>query len=155
MMPDTNAIELLAMIRAQYADVPVLVLTAMSEVEYAAGMIKAGANGFINKQYAVEELIDAVQAVLAGDTYLSKEAVAALANEFRADKAEKPHDALSSRELEVLVLIARGHAVKKIAFELSISTKTVATYVSRIREKIGLSNYVDIARYAMKHNLVD
>lgn len=154
-MPETNVTETLERIRAVDADVPVLILTAMSETEYAVLTLKSKANGYITKHHASEELILAVRKVLAGETYLSSGAVQALAEGLRQDASTSPHEALSRRELQVFCLIARGKGVKEVAFDLSVSAKTVATYIARIREKTGLTNYVDIARYALQHKLVD
>lgn len=155
MMPETNIIDTLKRIREFDTNVPVLILTAGSETEYAVRTLRSGANGYITKQHASDKLIEAIQKVLAGETYLSSEAVQALAEELRQDASASPHETLSRRELQVFCLIARGKGVKEVAFDLSVSAKTVATYISRIREKTGLTNYVDIARYAIRHKLVD
>ncbi len=152
-MPGLTVVDTLKQIRRVDPDVPVLVLTVMAEPEYAVQSLKAGANGYITKQHAGEELISAVRKILAGGTYLTNEAVLALAT--GAAGASAPHESLSARELEVLRLIARGKAVKVIAHELSVSAKTVATYITRIREKTGLRNYVDMAKYALRHHLID
>ena len=155
LMPRTSVIDTLKAIRERDRDVPVLILTAVSEAEYAVSTLKAGANGYISKQYASDELKLAVRKVVAGESYLSSEAVAALAHDLRGASEKLPHELLSKRELDVMCLIAKGMAVKQIAGELSVSAKTVGTYVARIREKTGLENYVEIARYAMRHWLVD
>ena len=154
-MPELNVIDVLGRIRGQYPEVPVLILTALSETEYAVRTIAAGANGYITKHYASDELILAVRKVLAGETYLSSEAAKALAAGLQTAGSISPHHALSRRELQVFCMIAQGKAVKEIAYDLSVSAKTVGTYVSRIKEKTGLENYVDIARYALQHDLVD
>ncbi|MDG9670859.1 response regulator transcription factor [Hahella sp. CR1] len=154
-MPEMNVIDMLTQIRHSNPDVPVLILTAISETEYAVRTLSAGANGYITKQQAANELIEAVHSVLAGGTYLSKEAVIALAADLKKEKPCNPHERLSSRELEVFCMIAKGKTIKEVAYELSVSAKTISTYVMRIREKTGLENYVDIARYALLHKLVD
>ena len=153
-MPGVNVIKMLDKIRATDAKVPILILTAVSEAEYAVRTLAAGANGYITKQYASDELILAARKVLNGETYLSDEAAKALTGELQ-NPLNEPHKMLSQRELEVFCLIAEGRTIKEIAYELSVSAKTVGTYVTRIREKTGLENYVDIARYAIKHQLVD
>ena len=155
LMPRMSIIDMLKAIRERDADVPILILTALSEAEYAVSTLKAGANGYITKQYASDELKLAVRKVMAGESYLTSEAIAALAQDLRGEVGTLPHEALSKRELEVMCLIAQGKAVKQIAFELSVSAKTVGTYVARIREKTGLENYVEITRYALQHGLVD
>lgn len=152
-MPGRNVIDMLAEIRRVDPKVPILILTVMSEPQYAVRALRAGANGYITKQYAGEELIAAVRKVLAGGTYLIDEAVLALATGQAA--AVAPHESLSERELAVLRLIAHGRPVKGIAHELSVSAKTVATYITRIREKTGLHTYVEMTRYALRHRLIE
>lgn len=156
-MPGLNIIDLLSSIRQRDAHVPILILTAVSETEYAVSTLKAGANGYITKQHASDELILAVRTVLGGQSYLSREAANALTARLRGTtaKAEAPHEALSEREFEIFCMLARGKSVKEVAFDLSLSAKTVATYIARIKEKTGLETYVEIARYALQHKLVD
>lgn len=155
LMPDLNIIDVIKHVRAKYAEVPILILTAVQETEYAVRTIAAGANGYITKHHASEELIAAVRTVLAGETYLSAEAAKALASSVQEEQPRDLTRLLSARELQIFCLIAEGKTVKQIAYDLSVSTKTVSTYIARIREKTQLENYVDIARYALQHNLVD
>jgi len=154
LMPDTNVVDLLAEIRQRDAIVPILILTAASETEFAVRTLKAGANGYITKRHASDQLIAAVRQVLAGEIYLSSAAADAVAAGLRCGSSSMPHESLSRRELEVFLLIAEGKTVKQIAYELSLSDKTVGTYITRIREKTGLLTYVEIARYAIHHHLV-
>lgn len=155
MMPGTNVIDLLTQIRAENASVPILVLTAATETEYATQTLKAGANGFIHKHRAADDLVNAIRAVANGGTYLHAETATAIAVALRETSAPVPHTALSERELVVFCKIARGLTVKQIAFELGVSDKTIATYVARIREKTGINSFVEIARYALQNGLVD
>lgn len=154
-MPGKGVIEVLKEIRAVDPGLPVLILTAVSEVEYAAQTLLAGANGYITKRHADGELIVAIRKLLAGETYLSGEAAKALTDTLRGNAPVEPHQQLSPRELEIFCLIAKGMAVKEIAFTLSVSPKTVGTYIARIKEKTCLENYVDFARYALQHKLVE
>jgi two-component system invasion response regulator UvrY len=155
LMPDQNVLEMLAEIRQRDLELPVLILTAVNEAEYAVRVIKAGANGYITKQHASDELIVAIHKVLAGETYLSSAAAKALATDLRHAAVQAPHEALTKRELEVFCMVAQGKAVKEIAHSLSLSAKTVGTHIQRIKNKTGLDNYVDFARYALRHKLVD
>ena len=155
MMPGSNVLETLARIREMHPSVPVLVLTAVTEVEYVVQTMKAGANGLIHKHHAADELLGAIKRVADGGTYLHAETAIAIATSLRATEPARPHKDLSARELEIFRLIALGQAIKEIADELGISDKTVATYLARIREKTGLSSPVAIARYALKNGLVD
>ena len=153
-MPGMKIGEVLAEVRRLRPTLPVLVLTAVSEVEYITSTLKAGANGYINKQHASDQLIVAVKTVLAGQTYLSSEAVTALAATLRGPQTTLPHTRLSERESQVFLSIAHGKTVKEIAGELAVSDKTVGTYLARIREKTCLVSYVEITRYALQNHLV-
>ncbi len=152
MMPGSLILETLAGIRGFDAKVPVLVLTAATEVEYVVQTLKAGANGLVHKHRATEDLVAAITKVSGGETYLHPDTAAEIAKNLRAPP---PHTTLSERELEIFRLIALGRAIKEIAADLAISDKTVATYLGRIRDKTSLTSHVEIARYALRHGLVD
>lgn len=154
LMPGPRVVQVLEQIRARDAQVPVLILTALRELEYVPETMRAGANGFIHKHRAADELVEAVRRVMAGGTYLHPETAAAIATDLR-NQTPPLHDKLSQREREIFLLIARGHSIKQIAGELQLSDKTVATYLGRIREKTGLISLVDIARYALQHHLTE
>lgn len=156
MMPGgMDILELLAKLRSLDAGVPVLVITAEGETSFAVRSIRAGANGLINKHLPPDELVRAIETVADGGTYLHADMAAAIARGLRDDGAPLPHEKLSQRELEILKSLALGRAVKAVAADLAISEKTVATYIARIRQKTGLANAVDMARYAIQHDLVD
>lgn len=154
-MPGPSVLETLSKIRATHPALPVLVLTAAIELEYIVQTMKAGANGFIHKHRASDDLLAAIREVASGGTYLHSESAIAVAMSLRAVKPALPHTRLSERELEIFKCIARGRAVKEVAGDLGISDKTVATYLARIREKTGLTSHVEIARYALQNGLVD
>lgn len=152
-MPGPGVVEVIRRLKQLHPRVPVLILTAVMEDQYASQTLGAGADGYITKRYASDELINAVRALLRGDRYLSQEALRAVTGQLRGDAPQLPHDRLSPRERQVFLLLARGRTVKEAAADLNVSDKTIATYVIRIREKTGLSSYVEFARYAMLHHL--
>ncbi|AIT78670.1 response regulator [Novosphingobium pentaromativorans] len=155
MMPGgMDILEVLGRIRKVNAEVPILVITAEGEASFAVRSIKAGANGLINKHLPPDELVRAIEKVAQGGTYLHADVAAAIARCIRDDEP-LPHERLSERELEILKGLAMGRAVKEVAADLAISDKTVATYIARIRQKTGLANAVEMARYAMQHDLVN
>lgn len=154
MMPGPPIVHLIRTIREYDHTVPILVMTAATEASYAIQVLGAGANGYVGKHRLVEEIVAAVRAVLSGGTYLHAENAVEVARVL-ATGSQKPHERLSSRELEIFRAIALGKTVKEIAHTLGLSEKTVATYVSRIREKTGITSYVEIARYALLNHLVD
>lgn len=153
LMPGPGVVEVIRQLKEQHPQVPILILTAVMEDQYASQTLAAGADGYITKRYASDELINAVRALLRGDRYLSQEALRAVTGQLRGDAPQLPHDRLSPRERQVFLMLARGLTVKEAASDLNVSDKTIATYVIRIREKTGLSSYVEFARYAMQHRL--
>jgi two-component system invasion response regulator UvrY len=155
LMPGSGILPLLQQIRARNPTVPILVLTAATEVEYVIQTMKAGANGLIHKHRAADELLEAVSKVAAGGRYLHADTAAEVAAALGQPDPELVHHKLSGRELEIFRLIALGRAVKEVAAELGLSDKTVATYLARIREKTGLTSHVEIARYALRHHVVE
>ena len=155
MMPGPGVLATLAQIRAQLASVPVLILTAATELEYVLQTMKAGANGLIHKHRASDELLDAIARVAGGGTYLHPDTAAAIAAGLHDGQPPPCHARLSPRELDIFRRIALGRAIKEIAGDLGLSEKTVATYLARIREKTGLGSHVEIARYALRAGLVE
>jgi len=154
-MEQRSGLDVLEEIRKARPKLPVLILSMYPVEEFGVRALKLGAAGYINKQSAPEELVAAVRSVLAGRRYIS----AALADRLAADVqrgTEAPlHQALSTREYQVMLMIARGMTLKEIAADLSISAKTVGTYHLRILAKMGLSNDIQITRYALLNKLVD
>lgn len=154
-MPGRSGLEVLAEIRRQRPNMPVLVLSASPEEDYALRCIKLGAAGYVNKQSASDELVSAVKKALAGGKYLTASIAEKLAESFAGGVQQAPHESLSNRELQVLRLIAAGKTVKEIAAELCLSEKTIATYRTRISEKMRLGTNVELTRYAIQHGLAD
>ncbi|WP_293458762.1 response regulator transcription factor [Phenylobacterium sp.] len=154
-MPGGSILDSIRQIRASDASVPILVLTAATELEYVMQSMSAGANGLAHKHLPGDELIEAIRKVARGGTYLHSETAVEIAKSLRGDGPALLHERLSERELDVFRAVARGRAVKEIAGDLGISDKTVATYLGRIREKTGLINHVEITRYALQNGLVD
>lgn len=154
-MPGRGGIEVLSDIRKARPNMPVLILSMFSESEYAIRALKAGAAGYVQKSAVTSELLDAVAKVLAGGRYITPSLAELLASGVARDALEAPHETLSDREYEVMKLLAVGKSVKEIAGDLALSEKTVFTYRSRLLTKLGLSGDVEVARYALRHGLVD
>ena len=156
-MPVLAGAEATARIRRDCPAVKVLALTVHEERLYLTQLLRAGASGYVLKRAAAAELVRAVRAVAAGGMYIDP----AVANELvagylDAEAASEPaHHALSDREREVLVSIARGFSNKEIAGTLGLSVKTVETYKARVAEKLGLRSRVDIVRYAAAQGWLD
>jgi DNA-binding NarL/FixJ family response regulator len=154
-LPGRSGLEVLEQARRLRPKAPVLVLTCYPEEQFALRAFKLGASGYVTKQSASDELITAVQRVLAGGKYVTASLAERLASSLGDAGPQAPHDALSHRELQVLRFIALGKSMKETAAELALSEKTVAAYRSRISAKTGLKTNVEIARYALKQGLVD
>jgi DNA-binding NarL/FixJ family response regulator len=151
-MPGRGGIELLSDIKRLHPRLPVLILTIHPEDQYAVRALKEGASGYMNKETAPEELVRAIRKITGGGKYISSSLAEKLASMLGG---ETPlHDSLSIREYQVMLLIASGKTITAIAEEMSLSVKTISTYRTRIFEKMGVTNNVEIARYAMKHRLV-
>ncbi|MES2474234.1 MAG: response regulator transcription factor [Verrucomicrobiota bacterium] len=153
-MPGRSGLELVQEMRRERPTMPILVVSSQAEEDYALRALKSGASGYVSKQSASDILVTAVQRVLAGRRFISPALAERLAGAVSGDAPVTSHDSLSNRELQVLQLIASGQTIKEISSDLALSEKTVATYRSRISEKMGLSSNVDLTRYAMQNGLV-
>lgn len=152
-MPGRNGFEVLDEVRRSFANVAVLVLTSTPEDQLGVRAIKAGAAGYLNKQTAPEQLVEAVQTLVAGGQFISPQLATRLVTELRRGGDRPRHDLLSDRELQVFKLTAAGKSVKEIAAELALSSKTISTFRSRVFEKLGLRNDVELAHYAREHGI--
>jgi two-component system response regulator NreC len=130
----------------------VVVLTMQDDPSFARQALQAGANGFVLKEAADDELLLAIRLAADGDTYLNPRLGAKLA--AQPDKPEGPPDDLTEREVEVLRLIALGHTNNEIGAQLFLSTRTVETHRAHIQQKLRRSTRADLVRYALEHDLV-
>ena len=149
-MPGPGLLETVRELRER--GIKVLVLSMHPEGQFAARALKAGASGYLTKERSPGELIGALHRVHEGRTYISFDFAEALATGLAVE--EPPHERLSEREFEVLVLLASGHTVSDISRQLALSPKTVSTYRSRVLEKLDLQHTADLVRYAIEHHLV-
>src|SRR5438034_7813673 len=150
-LPGANGIELIKNIRAEFPKLPVLILSMHDESLYALRGLRAGAQGYVMKQEALENVIIAIREVLAGRPYLSHDMSAKLITNFASgSNRADPTDRLSDRELEILELIGKGRDVHEIARALHISTKTVETHRAHIKEKLNLKNARQVTRFAVQ-----
>ena len=152
-LPGRDGLELLRDLRRLYPSLPVLMVSAHTEEEFAIRALKLGAAGYVSKQGASDVLVAAVKKVLAGGRHISPIVAERLARAAAEGWAGEPHETLSHRELQVLKRIAEGRSIKEIGAELALSEKTIATYRARISEKLQLSSNVELTRYAILHRL--
>ena len=153
-MPGRSGLELLSDVKHNWPDLPVLVLSMHPEDQYALRVLKAGASGYMTKESAPEELVQAIRKVLKGGKYVSSWLAEKLALNLQNHGQELPHELLSNREYEVLCQIASGRAVSQIGRDLHLSVKTISTYRRRILQKMDLANNAELTAYAVRHKLV-
>jgi two-component system invasion response regulator UvrY len=154
-MPKGNILDVLQHIQIDHPEIPILILSMYPEEEYAVQMLKAGASGYITKESVTEELIPAVQQIQSGKKFISPSLAEKIADSFTNTSKSPNHEVLSSREFQILLHIASGKSLKKIAEELCLSDRTVSTYRSRILEKMNLQSNSDLIQYAIHHHLID
>jgi len=153
-MPGRSGLESLQQIKQNHPKLPVLILSIHSEEHYAIRVLKAGASGYLNKDLAPDELVKAVNCVLAGKRYITASIAEKLASSLDLNSEKVPHEFLSDREFEVLKLIAAGKSVSDIAEQFSLSVTTVSTYRARIMAKMNLKTNADLTLYAIEHDLL-
>jgi len=160
-MPKVNGIEAARAIRAMAPSTRILMLTVSDEEEDLYEAIKAGANGYLLKEISVEEVAEAIRAVVQGQSLISPSMASKLLSEFNSlvrraeEKPQFPAPALTSRELEVLKLVAKGMSNREIADELFISENTVKNHVRNILEKLHLHSRMQAVMYAVREQLID
>jgi two-component system invasion response regulator UvrY len=154
-MPGRSGVDILRDIKMLRPKLPVLILTACSEDQFAVRVLKVGAAGFVRKEMAPTELITAIKKVLAGGKYISQSLAEKLATHLQEDTETPPHETLSDREYEVMRLLAKGNTPTEVSKLLSLSVKTISTYRTRILEKLHLRTNAELTYYAIKNGLVE
>ena len=153
-MPGKNGLDILKQLKSFKPKLQVLILSMYPEEQFAVRAMKAGAAGYLTKGCRPDELIQAIQKVLKGKKYISNSIADRLAVYVETEDNKAPHEALSSREYEVMCMTTEGKTVKRIAMELSLSDKTVSTYRARILEKLEISNIAQLIQYAIKNHIL-
>ncbi|MFT7776833.1 response regulator [Roseateles sp.] len=159
-MPDQSGVDALAAIKARFPELPVLILSGFPEAHYATTLLRQGASGYLNKECDPEEIANAIRLVSRGRRYISPAVAEQLAESVvggsgpgaAADKP--PHEALSEREFQVFLRLAKGETVGHVAEALFLSVKTVSTYRTRVLEKLKLQTNSDLTYYALKNGLI-
>lgn len=154
-MPGRSGMDILKEIKSAKPELYVLMLSMHPEEQYAVRALKSGASGYLTKESAPDELIDAIRRVSMGLKYVTLSLAEKLATELEVDHNKPLHEQLSDREFEVMRMIAGGHTIKEIAEELSLSVKTISTYKTRVLEKMNMKSNADLTSYVMNNNLTD
>ena len=151
-MPGRSGLEALEQIKLIKPHLPVLILSIYTDDLYAVRVLKAGASGYMNKNAAPYELINALQRIALGKKYITPEIAEKLLS--TTDNNKKPHELLSNRELEIFKLLALGKTITQIADSLSLALTTISTHRSRIMGKLGLSTNSELTRYAIAYHII-
>jgi len=153
-MPGKSGIELIKQIKSEKPKLPILILSMHKEDQYAVRTIKAGASGYLCKDSASTQLIQALRKVASGGLFITPAVAESLALGLVSKQEALPHTLLSNREYQVFQLIAAGESITAIADGLALSVKTVSTHKARIMQKMNFANVTELIRYALKHQLV-
>jgi two-component system invasion response regulator UvrY len=154
-LPDADGLEVLAQLKLDAPTRPVLILTMRLNGELAVRALRAGAAGYLGKDSAPSEILDAVRRAASGRPHVSEWLAEQLALRLSATAQQPAHTRLSDREFEILMLLSSGSRPKEIAARLSLSIKTVSSYRARVLEKLGLSSNAELAIYAVRNGLID
>ena len=153
-MPGRSGLEALQQIKQINSKLPVLILSIHPEEQYALRVLKAGASGYLSKDMAPDELVNAVHRVMLGKKYITASIAEKLASQLDHDSIKSLHETLSDREFSVLKMLATGKSVSEIAESLFLSVTTVSTYRSRILAKMNLKSNADLTLYSIEHKLI-
>jgi DNA-binding NarL/FixJ family response regulator len=154
-MPGRSGLEVLEDIKNQRPKLAVLILSMHPEEQYAVRALRAGASGYLTKASAPQELIGAIRKVAGGGKYVTSSLAEKLADELEIDTEKLPHERLSNREHQVMLMLAAGKSVSDIAGELCLSVKTISTYRTRIMEKMGMKKNAELTLYAVHNKLIN
>ena len=154
-MPGRSGLEILKELRSRKPHLPVMILSIYPEEQYAVRAFRDGASGYLTKASTPKELISAIRKVSQGGRYVTEALAEKLTYFLHGDADKVPHEKLSDREYQVMLLIASGKTVTQIADELCLSVKTISTYRARILEKMNMKNNAQMTFYAVENHLLD
>lgn len=153
-MPKLNGIDAIKIIKKSKPETRILMLSIHSEDQYALRVFKAGALGYMTKDMAEQELVNAVEKVVSGKKFISASFSEKLAGTIQDNIEEITHQSLSDREFDVFIAIATGKTISEIASNMGLNVSTVSTYRSRIFEKLKMKSNADITRYCIEHSMI-
>jgi DNA-binding NarL/FixJ family response regulator len=153
-MPGRSGLEILKELKSQKPHLPVMILSIYPEEQYAVRAFRDGASGYLTKASTPKELISAIRKVSQGGRYVTEALAEKLTYFLHGDAEKAPHEKLSDREYQVMLLIASGKTVTQIAEELCLSVKTISTYRRHILEKMQFTTNAEITMYAIQNKLL-
>jgi len=152
-LPDLNGLEVIKRIKRMHPDLPVLIFSMFSEAEFAIPALNAGASGYLNKDSPPHQILAAIRTVVDGARYVSPTLAEQLLSGVTSSSPKAPHETLSRREMEVLLLLSKGMMLTRIGDSIHVSVKTVSTYRARILQKLGVESNAELTRYVLQHKL--
>lgn len=153
-LPGRSGLDVLGDIKKINPRLPVLVLSAYPEDQLATRVLKAGAAGYLSKESASEELVNALVKVLGGGRYVSASLAERLAVSLDETRHDLPHESLSDREYQIMCMLASGKSTKEIAQELVLGVSTVSTYRARVFKKLHMTKRSELVQYALRQRLI-
>jgi two-component system, NarL family, response regulator NreC len=157
-MPILNGLEATRQITRQFPDVKVVILTMHRDEEYLSQVLRAGAAGYVVKEAAPEELVSAIRAICQGESFLSpsipQETVEECMRQAEATDRSDRYDRLTTREREVLQMVAEGRSNREMAVLLDISVKTIETHRANLMDKLGIHNTAELTQYAIRKKVI-
>ncbi|WP_333874987.1 response regulator transcription factor [Methylobacter sp.] len=154
-MPGKNVLELIKLAKHQSPQLPILILSMYPEDQYAIRMLRAGADGYLTKESAPEQLVSVIRKVAKGGKYISPTMTEKLIAELNPNQEKLLHTTLTDREFQVFRGICEGISITDLARHMALSVKTISTYRSRLMTKMNMSNNAEIIHYAIKNNLLN
>jgi two-component system invasion response regulator UvrY len=154
-MPEVSGLDVLKELRQRHPKLPVLILSMHPEDRFGIRALKAGASGYLTKDTAPLELVNAIRKVVCGGKYITPSLAEKLALEIGKDPNQPPHKLLSDREYQIFILIAQGKSINDISDILLLSVNTVNSYHCRIMDKMDLKTNIELTHYAIQNNLID
>jgi DNA-binding NarL/FixJ family response regulator len=154
-MPGMSGLDILKVLKSRNLSYNILILSVFPHGQYAIRALELGASGYISKNSATEELIEAIRKISSGEKYISSDVIGKLISDIKNPGAKELHEKLSEREFQIMNLIAKGNSNIEIGKQLFISGKTVSTYRARILEKMGMSSNTELALYSYKNHLME
>jgi DNA-binding NarL/FixJ family response regulator len=152
-MPGRSGMELIKLVKAERPKLRILVLSMHQETQYAVRAIKSGASGYLTKESAPGELVQAIRKIAAGGAYVTAEVAEQLALGAMPGTEKPLHGTLTDREFDVFRRLVAGSSVTEIAAALNLSVKTVSTHKANLMQKLGVANQSDLVRYSIRHGL--
>ncbi len=154
-MPGKNVMELIKLAKQQSPHLPILILSMYPEEQYAIRMLRAGADGYLTKESAPEQLVAAIRRVAKGGKYISPTMTEKLIAELNSNQDIPLHTTLTDREFQVFSGICAGKSITDLSLQMALSVKTISTYRTRLMKKMNMSKNAEIIHYAFKNDLLD